>query len=79
LVFHVIGAVAEFEKDIIRERVRAGLANARRKGKRLGRPSMPDGLFEKAKALRAEGLSYRKIGERLGVDEGTIRKRIKNM
>ena len=38
LVFHVISSVAEFERDIIRERVRAGLANARRKGKRLGRP-----------------------------------------
>ena len=77
LVFHVIGAVAEFEKDIIRERVRAGLANARRKGKKLGRPPIPAGLLEKAKALRAEGLSFRKIGERLGVDEGTVRKRMK--
>jgi len=35
----VIGAVAEFEKDIIRERVKAGLENAKRKGKRLGRPT----------------------------------------
>jgi DNA invertase Pin-like site-specific DNA recombinase len=34
LVFQIIGAVAEFEKDIIRERVRAGLENARQKGKR---------------------------------------------
>jgi DNA invertase Pin-like site-specific DNA recombinase len=40
LVFQIIGAVAEFEKDIIRERVRAGLENARQKGKRLGRPSI---------------------------------------
>jgi DNA invertase Pin-like site-specific DNA recombinase len=77
LVFHVIGAVAEFEKDIIRERVKAGLANARRKGKKLGRPPMSDGLLEKAKALRAEGLSFRKIGKRLGVDEGTVRKKTK--
>ncbi|MBC8460476.1 MAG: recombinase family protein, partial [Deltaproteobacteria bacterium] len=38
LVFHVIRAVAEFEKDIIHERVRAGLSKARRKGKLLGRP-----------------------------------------
>jgi len=54
-----------------------GLANARRKGKRLGRPPMSNGLLEKAKALRAEGLSFRKIGERLGVNEGTVRKRMK--
>ena len=38
---------------------------------------MSAGLLEKAKALRAEGLSYRKIGDRLGVDEGTDRKRMK--
>lgn len=76
LVFHVIGAVAEFEKDIIRERVKAGLENAKRKGKRLGRPPISDGLLEKAKALRKEGLSFRKIGKRLGVDEGTVRKRV---
>jgi DNA invertase Pin-like site-specific DNA recombinase len=77
LVFQIIGAVAEFEKDIIRERVKAGLNNARRKGKRLGRPPVSDGIIEKAKALRTEGLSFRKIGKRLGVDEGTIRKRMK--
>ena len=77
LVFHVIGAVAEFEKDIIRERVKAGLENAKRKGKRLGRPPVPDGVLEKAKALRKEGLSFRKIGKRLGVDEGTVRKKMK--
>lgn len=37
LVFQIVGAVAEFEKDIIKERVIAGLANARARGKRLGR------------------------------------------
>ena len=78
LVFHVIGAVAEFEKDIIRERVKAGLENAKRKGKKLGRPSVSNFLLEKAKTLRSEGLSYRKIGKRLGVDEGTIRKRVED-
>ncbi|MBW2149661.1 MAG: recombinase family protein [Deltaproteobacteria bacterium] len=77
LVFQIIGAVSEFEKDIIRERVKAGLVNARSKGKRLGRPPVTDTLFEKAKNLRAQGLSFRKIGKQLGVDEGTIRKRIK--
>jgi DNA invertase Pin-like site-specific DNA recombinase len=56
-VFQVIGAVAEFERNIISERVKAGLRNARRHGKRLGRPPVPPMVIEQAKTLRAEGLS----------------------
>jgi len=77
LVFHVIGAVAEFEKDIIRERVRSGLENAKRKGKRLGRPPVKDAVMAEAEELKKQGLSVRAIGSKLGVDEGTIRKRLK--
>lgn len=77
LVFQIIGAVAEFEKDIIRERVMAGLANARSKGKRLGRPPVSNQLLEKAKELQQQGLSMRKIEKHLGLGEGTIRKRLK--
>lgn len=76
LVFQIIGAVAEFEKDIIRERVVAGLENAKQKGKRLGRPKIHHSLLEKAKELRKQGMSFRKIEKQLGVGEGTIRKRI---
>jgi len=76
LVFQIIGAVAEFEKDIIRERVVAGLENAKQKGKQLGRPKIHDGILEKAKELRSQGMSFRKIEKKLGVGEGTIRKRI---
>ena len=76
LVFQIVGAVAEFEKDIIRERVIAGLANARLKGKRLGRPPKAEAIYEKARIMRSEGLSFRKIGKQLDVDEGTIRKRL---
>ncbi len=55
----------------------AGFANARRKGKWLGRPPVPDDLYEKAKELRRQGLYFRKIGRELGADQGTIRKRMK--
>jgi len=72
LVFQIIGAVAEFEKDIIRKRVRAGLENARQKGKRLGRPSVNNDIIEKAVALRKQGLSFRRIEKQLGVGEGRI-------
>ena len=66
LVFTVLGAVAELERSLIVERVKAGLRNARAKGKKLGRPRVyPDS--HRIAALRAEGLSWAKIGERLGV------------
>ena len=73
LIFNVVGAVAEFEKDIIRERVRAGLENAKRKGKRLGRPPVSSRLVDEAKKLRSEGMSFRQIGKRLGIPESTVR------
>lgn len=77
LVFQIVGAVAEFEKDIIRERVIAGLSNAKQKGKRLGRPPISNKLYEQAKILRSQGLSFRSIENKLGVNEGTIRKKLK--
>jgi len=69
LMFHVIGAMAEFERALIQERVRAGLAVARRKGKNLGRPKVRRDLDKDAKRiqrLRDEGQSYREIAEELG-------------
>ena len=76
LMFHMIAAVAEFEREIIRERVIAGLENARRKGKQLGRRPVPPYVLEKARELRAQGLSFAKIGKRLGVSGDVIRKRL---
>ena len=78
LVFHVIGAVAEFEKDIIKERVKAGLENAKRKGKKLGRPGVDDSVIEEAKVLRGQGKSFRTIGKELGISEGVVRQRLKD-
>ncbi len=65
-MFSVIGAVAQLERDIIRERVKAGVAQARRRGKQLGRPKK---VFrrDEVERLRAEGLSFREIGRKLGV------------
>ena len=77
LVFQVIGAVAEFERDIIKERVVAGLVNAKRKGKKLGRPRIPDHVVERARKLRDEGKSWREIGRTLGMDSSGVRKRLK--
>jgi DNA invertase Pin-like site-specific DNA recombinase len=73
MVFTVLGAVAELERSLIVERVRAGLRNARAKGKRLGRPRVTVDTVKIA-ALRSQGLSWAKIGEALGLGEGTVRR-----
>ena len=67
MVFTVLGAVAELERSLIAERVRAGLRNARAKGKRPGRPRV---AVEIAR-LRASGRSWPKIARELGVSVGT--------
>jgi DNA invertase Pin-like site-specific DNA recombinase len=60
MVFTVLGAVAELERCLIVERVKAGLRNARAKGKRLGRPNKPVNAAQVAQ-LRAQGLTWRAI------------------
>jgi DNA invertase Pin-like site-specific DNA recombinase len=71
LMFQIIGAMAEFERSLIQERVRAGLRNARAKGKRLGRPRAVVDPFH-VEALRASGASWRTIAKKLGVGLGTV-------
>jgi DNA invertase Pin-like site-specific DNA recombinase len=73
MVFTVLGAVAELERSLIAERVRAGLRNARAKGRQLGRPRVSVDAVKVA-ALRAQGLSWARIGEQLGIGEGTARR-----
>ena len=75
LMFQIIGAMAEFERALIQERVRAGLQNARRNGKQLGRPSRVVDLTTIAR-MKAEGHSLRNIAEKLGVGYGTVRTRL---
>jgi len=70
-MFQIIGAMAEFERALIQERVRAGLRNAKAKGKRIGRPRQQVDS-SKVAALRAEGLSWREISHRLGLGLGTV-------
>ena len=73
MVFTVLGAVAELERSLIVERVRAGLRNAKAKGKSLGRPRLTVDAARIA-SLRSQGLSWARIGERLGLGEGTVRR-----
>ncbi len=66
MVFTVLGAVAELERSLIAERVRAGLRNARAKGRRLGRPRKAVDAARVAQ-MRAQGASWRAVGAALGV------------
>jgi DNA invertase Pin-like site-specific DNA recombinase len=70
-MFQIIGAMAEFERALIQERVRAGLRNARAKGKRLGRPRA-DVSESQIADLRNSGASWRTVAKELGVGLGTV-------
>jgi DNA invertase Pin-like site-specific DNA recombinase len=71
MVFTVLGAVAELERSLIVERVKAGLRNARAKGKRLGRPRRFVNV-QRISALRAQGLGWKAIAADMGVGVGTV-------
>jgi DNA invertase Pin-like site-specific DNA recombinase len=70
LMFPVIGAMSEFEKSLIVERVRAGLRNAVARGVRLGRPKRTVDAAEIAR-LRASGASWREVAEQMHIGVGT--------
>ncbi len=73
LMFQIIGAMAEFERALIQERVRAGLRNARAKGRRLGRPRV---IVDASKiaSLRAQGRSWAQIVVETGASKGTAQR-----
>jgi DNA invertase Pin-like site-specific DNA recombinase len=73
LLFHMVGAVAQFERDLIAERVRAGIAHAKAIGKRIGRPPAEIDV-EQVCRLRQQSLSLRKIAKALGVPVSRVRR-----
>jgi DNA invertase Pin-like site-specific DNA recombinase len=76
-MFIVVAAMAELERNIIRERVVAGLEYARQSGTRSGRPfGRPRAVFRRDQApyLRAEGQSLREIARRLGTSVASVRR-----
>jgi DNA invertase Pin-like site-specific DNA recombinase len=73
-VFKICAVFAEFERGMIRERVNAGLARARAKGKRLGRPPVAPSVEAKIRELRAKGFGKIKIAETIGVGVGTVQR-----
>jgi DNA invertase Pin-like site-specific DNA recombinase len=77
MVFTVLGAVAELERSLIAERVRAGLRNARAKGKRLGRPRAIVDSAEIGR-LRSRGRTVREIAAVLGYSRSLVHKTLAN-
>ena len=71
LLLHLMASFAEFGRELIRDRVNAGIRNARAQGKQLGRPRR---VFrrDEALAMRARGMSWRKIAAALGVPLATL-------
>jgi DNA invertase Pin-like site-specific DNA recombinase len=78
LMLHIIGAFAEFERDIIKERVKAGLVNARRKGVKLGRPTFPDWKKERILEAKKENpaLSIRALAKEFDCTPASVYKTI---
>jgi DNA invertase Pin-like site-specific DNA recombinase len=71
MVFTILGAVGQMERELIRERIRAGVRNARAKGRKLGRPKVMVDASAVA-SMRAAGDSYRAVAAKLGVSVGSI-------
>jgi DNA invertase Pin-like site-specific DNA recombinase len=74
LIFHVFGALAEFERSIIRERTKAGLGAALARGRKGGRPPAlsKDDRAVAATLLRDPTISVKKVAERLGVSVSAL-------
>jgi DNA invertase Pin-like site-specific DNA recombinase len=75
LMFQIIGAMAEFERPLIQERVKAGLRNARAKGKKFGRPRVQVDAGHVA-TLRREGFSWSQVCRTLDVSKGSAQRSV---
>jgi len=71
-LFTMISAFAQFERDIISERVKSGIDRARSQGKRLGRPPRPDEQKQEIQKLRRQGLSYSQIAKQTSIPRSTV-------
>lgn len=76
LTIQILAALAEFERELIADRVRDGMRKAALEGKHCGRPERPLDSRRIAE-LRTAGRSYRAISEELGIPEATLRRRVK--
>ena len=74
LVFQITGAFAEFERSMIRQRIKAGLKRAVAQGQRLGRPKVDIALERKAQKQLKKGVGILKVAKMLGLGTGTVQR-----
>jgi DNA invertase Pin-like site-specific DNA recombinase len=78
LLFHVLGAIGEFERTLIVERTKAGVAAARRRGRHPGRPrALSASQIARAKRLRQSGNTVRQVASIMGAAPATIHRAIR--
>ncbi len=79
-LFQMMGVFAEFERAMIKERIAAGIARARKHGTKsgrpIGRPRIPDKTLAAIHAARAQGKGIKRIARDLGVGVGTVQKAV---
>jgi DNA invertase Pin-like site-specific DNA recombinase len=78
LVFGIFASIAEFERELIRARVCSGLAAAKAKGKRIGRPRIAVNAHRVA-SLRSQGCSWAEITEETGISKGTAQRALASL
>jgi DNA invertase Pin-like site-specific DNA recombinase len=78
LVFHIMGALAEFERDLIRERTKAGMKAAKKRGRHVGRPkALNAAQVTHMQDLLAAGKTQGEVAELLGVSANTVSRELK--
>lgn len=73
-MFQMLGVFAEFERSMIQERVRSGLATAKAKGRRLGRPTISAATEQRILTLRAEGMGLQRIARTVGCGVSAVQR-----
>jgi putative DNA-invertase from lambdoid prophage Rac len=74
MIFTVLGAVAELERNLIKDRVHMGISRARKQGKRLGRPKR---VFDRERArTMLQTMSIREVAHRLGISRGVVEREL---
>jgi DNA invertase Pin-like site-specific DNA recombinase len=76
-MFQMMGVFAEFERSMISERVKAGLARTKAKGTKLGRPKVSMEREAQILELRSDGMGMLAIGKELGIGTSTVQRVVK--